>query len=233
VNKRQQNTLQTFRAALDWLAGCPDLTGVGAAALTPIGVQAAAFATAVDDAAAAAAEQERSRREAKGSVALARKLRKELVSNQMVHVATVARSARPHDARMVEALRVRHTQRGAQYQLAAAEAMAVAAGNYRAELARGGLAEDIPAVLRGAAAAFSQAFEARGSAVAARTGATARAHHSLLGGRRRLDLLTALLKRALRNDKPRFAAWMQVRRVAKVAVRRAGPSKPPLAGTEP
>ncbi len=233
MNKRQQNTLQTFRAALEWLAGCPDLTGVGAAALTPIGVQAAAFATAVDDASAAAAEQEHSRREAKGSVALAKKLRKELVSNQMVHVATIARSALPYDAKMVEALRVRHTRRSARYQLTAAEAMAVAAGKYRDALVKGGLTEDIPATFRKAAASFEQAIGARAMAVSTRTGATARAHGALLLGRRKLELLTALLKRALRNDKPRFVAWMQVRRVAKVAVRRAGPPKPPLAGTEP
>ena len=223
MNARQQNTLSTFKRIQNGLAERPDLTGVVAGATsnapTSIGAQALLLDAAVNDAVAAGAEQDGLSRSILGLGAEGSTLRTQLISDQMVHVATIARQAIPDVVRMTEAFRVPKVTRKNETLLAAAESMAKAGEQYKAQLVAGGLSADFPAELRSAAAALDDAVTSRGSEVANRKGASTSFHEALVRCRKAVDTLTVLIKRQLKGDKATIAWWMQLRRVPIVGVR--------------
>jgi hypothetical protein len=248
MNARQQNTLSTFQRIQAWLAERPGLTGISAGAssttpagstspatsatpagptapagttttITPIGEQSVLLDAAVSDAEAQFASENGLTRDIIGLGSEARTLRTNLISNEMVHVATIARVAIPDVVRMTEAFRVPKVSRKTATLLAAAEGMAKAGEQYKDKLVAGGLPADFPAQLRAAAAALQDAVDTRGKSVANRVGASKHFHEALVSGRKAVDSLTVLIKRQLKGDKATIAEWMQLRRILKVGVR--------------
>jgi hypothetical protein len=247
MNARLQNTLSTFKRIQEWLAQRPELTGItaGASSTTPAGTTSPATSTtpapsslpagstsptsigaqsllldaAVNDAVAAGADQDGLSRSILGLGAETKTLRTQLISDQMVHVATIARQAIPDVVRMTEAFRVPHITRKTETLLAAAESMAKAGEQYKDKLVAGGLSADFPAELRSAAAALDDAVKSRGSDVANRKGASTSFHEALKRGRKAVETLTAIIKRQLKGDKATIASWMLLRRVPIVGVR--------------
>lgn len=235
MNSRQQNTLATFKRIQAWLAERPELTGVVAGASTAttagsnppapstaptsIGAQSLLLDAAVNDAVSAGAVQDGLSRSILGLGAESRTLRTQLISDQMVHVATIARQAIPDVVRLTEAFRVPKVTRKTEALLAAAESMAQAGEQYKDQLVAGGLSADFPAELRSAAAAVDAAVKSRGGDVADRKGASTSFHEALVRCRKAVDTLTVLIKRQFKGDKSTIAAWTQLRRIPIVGVR--------------
>jgi hypothetical protein len=238
MHNRQQQLHQVFRQCLTWAAERFNLTGLLAGGdsstpaffttpATPIAEQCTVLQQAVGDATVCASEHERLDRDVRGLGAEATRLRRELVSNQMVHVATIARSAIPDVVRMTEALRTPRRTRKTEVLLAAAEAMATAGEKYMDKLVGSGLTADFPGQLRSAAAALKDTIDARKTSVVNRRGASKGLDEALGRGRKTVDRLTVLVKRELRNDPTAIGEWMQLRRIPKTAVRQAtGASAP-------
>jgi hypothetical protein len=246
MDNRQTQGLQNLRQILTWSAERPTLTGViaggtsstpaGSTTLaTPIAKQFAVLQQAVNDATARASEHEGLDREIRGQGAEATRLRKELVSQQMVHVATIARSAIPDVAKITEALRTPRRTRNTETLIATAEAMAKAVEQYKEDLTGHGLSVDFPGQIRGAAAALKDTIDARNANVVNRKSASKGLDEALGRGRKTVDRLTVLLKQELRNDPTTVSAWMQLRRLPRVSVKAAtGASAPaPAAPTAP
>jgi hypothetical protein len=228
MNSRQQNTLSTFKRIQDWLAQRPEITGItvsagtaGGSSTTPtsIGAQSLLLDAALNDAVAAGANQDGLSRSILGLGAETKTLRTQLISDEMVHVATIARQAIPDVVRMTEAFRVPRVTRKTEALLAAAESMAKAGEQYKDKLVAGGLSADFPAELRSAAAALNDVVTSRGSDVANRKGASTSFHEALVRGRKAVDTLTVLIKRQLKGDKATIASWTLLRRIPIVGVR--------------
>lgn len=211
MTKREMAALRMFRAARAWLAAQRDLTRTSTGSLTGIGRALARLSDDVRAIEAAGAAQERGTREIRGAARDIERRRKDLVSDELVHVATIARAVRV--PAMVADLRIDHTRRSVEDTLAAAEAIARGAVRWRERLEQSGLRGDVAAAIRRAADAYRQASSDLAGAVAARTGATVAVHTGLQSARADLETATALLKRALRNDPARLAEWMHVRRI--------------------
>jgi hypothetical protein len=232
MDTRQQQSLQTFRQILDWSAERPNFAGAasGEGSTSPVGATAAASAIAlqlgvlreaVNTATARASEYEGLDREVLGLGAEIRTLRKSLVRGEIVHVATIARTAIPDVVKMTEALRTPRLLR-TETLLAAAEAMAKAGEQYKQELVGSGLSADFPDQLRSAAAALKSAIDARRTRVVNRRGASKGFDEAIVQGRKAVDRVTVLVKRELRNDPTTISEWMQLRRL---------PRRSPVAGT--
>jgi hypothetical protein len=254
MNSHQQQVLATFRRALVWRTERPDVSGIPAGTITspaltgtpagsttpapstpaltgtpatPIAEQFSLLDSAVNDATAAASDQEGLNRSVLGLGAEIKTLRTELVSHQMVHVATIARTAIPDVARMTEALRTPKVTRKTETLLSAAEAMATAGEKYQPQLVAAGLPADFPAELRTVASSLKSAIDTRGASVATRRGTAKAFVEALARGRKAVDTLTVLIKRQFKGDKATVAEWMQLRRVPIVAVKQpAGTTVP-------
>jgi len=223
LERKAENVLKALRRGRSWFTENPELISVPSAdgsttTLTPIGQQAATLDAAVADITLHAAEQEAFDRSCRGLAALIAQLRKDLVSHQMVHVATIARVAIPDVVRMTEAFRTPDGV-GSEKLLIAADAMAKAGDQYKTELIQRGLPADFNDELRASAAAYKDAIDSRGAALASRRGAAIAVQDAMQRGREALDTLTVLLKRKLKGDRARLAEWSQLRRVTQVAVR--------------
>ena len=257
MNAKQQNTLGTFQQCQAWLAERPDVTGIvpsaatgvttggssipaqstapAATTLTPIGEQVALLNAAVNQATAEAAAFDGLSRTVLGLGSEAITLRRELISNQMVHVATIARTAIPDVVRMTEAFRVPKVSRKNGTLLAAAESMAKAGEEYKSQLVASGLSADFLEELRSAASALRDVIQTRGTTVADRVGATTAFHEAMVRGRKAVDTITVLIKRQFKGDRATVDSWMQLRRIRKVGARtQAGATVPAaLAATTP
>jgi hypothetical protein len=190
-----------------------------ASTITSIGEQSALLDAAVSEAETQFATENGLNRDITGLGSETKTLRTNLISNEMVHVATIARMAIPDVVRMTEAFRVPKVSRKTATLLASAESMANAGEQYKDKLVAGGLPADFPAQLRAAAAALKDAIETRGTSVANRVGASKQFHVALVNGRKAVDSLTVLIKRQLKGDTATIAEWMQLRRIPKVGVR--------------
>ncbi|MFI5310781.1 MAG: hypothetical protein ACHQQ3_06080 [Gemmatimonadales bacterium] len=256
MNAQQQQALSTFRSIDAWGAEHPDITGVtssasaatgnapGASSATPTGTSAPATSTttttsigeqfallhaAVNDAAAAAADQETLNRTILGLSAQAQQQRVELMSNQMVHVATIARTAIPDAVKMTEALRTPRKSRKTETLFSAAEAMATAGEQYKDALVASGLDANFPDELRGAAIALKNTVDERDRAVADRKGTEKAYSAALVRCRKAVDTLTVQIKRQFKGDRATVATWMQLRRIPKVKVQNPTGARVPVA----
>jgi hypothetical protein len=182
MDNRQQQSLQTFRQILDWSAERPNFAGVtpgegstspaGATVpASPIALQLGVLREAVGTATARASEYEGLSRAVDGLAAEIKTLRKALIQDEFVHVATIARTAIPDVVQMTEALRTPRRTRRTETLLATAEAMAVAGEQYKEKLVGNGLSADFPDRLRSAATALRNAVDARRTGVVNRRGA--------------------------------------------------------------
>jgi hypothetical protein len=237
LERKAENVLKALRRGQSWFTENPGLTSVPSAdgsttTLTPIGQQAAALDAAVADITIHAAEQEAFDRSCRGLAALIAQYRKDLVSDQMVHVATIARVAVPDVVRMTEAFRTPDGV-GSEKLLIAADAMAKAGDQYKEEMVRRGLSADFTDELRASAAAYKDAIDTRGAALASRRGAAVAVQGAMQRGREALDTLTVLLKKKLKGNRAKLAEWSQLRRVTQVAVRddAAATAAPAATGT--
>jgi hypothetical protein len=223
MDTRQQQSLQTFRQILDWSAKRPNFADVtpGEGSTSPVGATVPASAIAlqlgvlresVNTATTRASEFEGLDREVLGLGAEIRTLRKGLIRDQVVHVATIARTAIPDVVRMTEALRTPRSLR-TETLLAAADAMAKAGEQYKKELVASGLSADFPDQLRSSAAALKSAVDARRTRVVNRRGASKGFNEAMVQGRKAVDRLTVLVKRELRDDPTTVSEWMQLRRL--------------------
>jgi len=229
--------LKALRRGQSWFTENPELISVPSAdgsttTLTPIGQQAAALDAAVADITLHAAEQEAFNRSCRGLAALIAQYRKDLVSEHMVHAATIARVAIPDVVRMTEAFRTPDGV-GSEKLLIAADAMAKAGDQYKEEMVRRGLSADFTDELRASAAAYKDAIDTRGAALASRRGAAVAVQDAMQRGREALDTLTVLLKKKLKGKRAKLAEWTQLRRVTQVAVRddAAATAAPAATGT--
>jgi hypothetical protein len=243
MDSREQQTLQTFRQILDWSAKRPNFAGVtpvegstpaGATVpASPIALQLGMLREAVSDATARASEHEGLDREVLGLGAEIRTLRKGLVTDEMVHVATIARTAIPDVVRMTEALRTPRRTRRTETLLASAEAMAVAGEKYKDELVGSGLSADFPDRLRNTAVALKNAVDARRTSVVNRRGASNGFLEALGRGRKAVDRLTVIVKRELRDDPTTVSEWMQLRRIPRRKATAGAVTPVPVATTAP
>jgi hypothetical protein len=240
MDTRQQQSLQTFRQILDWSAKRPNFAGatagegstspVGATVpASPIALQLGILRESVSTATARASEHEGLDREVLGLSAEIKSLRKGLIQDEMVHVATIARTAIPDVVRMTEALRTPRRTRRTETLLASAEAMAVAGQQYSEELVGSGLSADFPSQLRNKAAALQDAIDARRTTAVNRRGASKGFVEAIARGRKAVDRLTVVVKRELRDDPTTVSEWMQLRKLRKVAVRPAATPGTPSA----
>ncbi|MFI5311029.1 MAG: hypothetical protein ACHQQ3_07335 [Gemmatimonadales bacterium] len=243
MNNHQQQVQSTNRRIISWAPEHPDITSiilVGSSSTpartialapsttpaTPIAEQLLLLEKSVNDAEAAASEFEGINRSVLGLGAEIITLRTDLVSHQMVHVATIARTAIPDVVRMTEALRTPRVTRKTEVLLSSAEAMAKAGEQYQAQLVAAGLAADFPAQLRGAAASLKSAIDSRGALVATRTGEARKFQEAIVRGRKAVDTVTVLIKRQFKGDASVIDQWMQLRRVPKSGVKQAVASAP-------
>ncbi|HVT39694.1 MAG TPA: hypothetical protein VHE78_11655 [Gemmatimonadaceae bacterium] len=214
MNSQQERTLQAFRRMQGWLAAQPELaTGPSSAADTPLARQVAALGVVVQQFTTRAAQQQSAGRGGKGSTAEARVLRVELIKQHMQPVADMAKAVIPDVVRMTEALRLPGIRLSTERLLAAAEAMAKAAEQYKTQLVQRGLPPDFVEQLRGVAAAYKQAIDARGQHIANGRGATEGLATARAEGRKLVLSLSVIINKRLRGDSVALAEWNQLKRV--------------------
>ena len=211
MNSYQKRTLQAFRRSQGWLASHPEL-GVAAAR------HVATLDQIVAQLSANGADQEMQDRAARDAVADTARLRKELVTQQMRHVAIMAETAIPDVTVMTVALR-RPTQADAEGILAAAAAMAKAAVQYQQVLVERGMPADFVEQLQHARTAFKRSIDARGAALGQRHYAVEATRDFVQQGHRVIETLSVLIELRYRDDRSTLAEWRQVKRVVVVGVR--------------
>jgi hypothetical protein len=229
MNSNQKRTFQAFRRIQGWLIAHPELTATQqsrptlvtpgtkqatTAGISPDGVakQVAAFNSNVDFITLAASDQEVSERDGRGATVEAARTRKELVAIHMRHIAVVAETAIPDVVRMTVALQ-RPRVADVEGTLAAADAMAKAAVQYRAELVSRGLPTDFIEQLQRAAAAYKQAIDTRGAARGKRALASSALETSTRKGKALLRTLSVFIERRFADDVNLLAEWRQLKHV--------------------
>ena len=232
MNSYQKRTLQASRRIQGWLIAHPELTEVRSSpqtrpelvttgtkqatipGISPDGVakQVAAFIANADFITSAAADQEISDRDARGASVEAARTRKVLVAQHMRHIAIVALSTIPEVVRMTVALQ-RPRAADIEGTIAAADAMAKAAVQYRAELVARGLPPDFIEQLQRAAAAFKNAIDARGAALGKRTLAASALKTGTRQGLAILRTLSVFVERRFADDVNLLAEWRQLKHV--------------------
>jgi hypothetical protein len=214
MNSQQERTLQAFRRMQGWLAAQPELaTGPSSAADTPLAQQVAALGVVVQQFTTRAAQQQSAGRGGKGSTAEARVLRVELIKQHMQPIADMAKAAIPDVVKMTEALRLPGIRLSTEKLFAAADAMAKASEQYKTALIQRGLPTDFVEQLRGVAAAYKQAIDARGQHIANGRGATEGLATAAAEGRKLVLSLSVMINKRLRADSVALAEWNQLKRV--------------------
>ena len=255
MNSHEKRSFQAFRRAQAWLVARRDLAAAvstvvrGSTGPQPVHATdsstatkqsiAAAFissaavaqkSAALDDVVAQlttlAAEQDQNHREARGAAKEIVRLRTELVSHQMRHVAIIAKAAIPDLVRMSAALQ-RPTRMDNEALIGAATAMADVAGQYKDLLVAEGLPADFADQLRTGSVALRQAIDSLGAAVGLRLKAGQAAHEAVRRGVRILDALSVIVAREYRGDAATLAQWNQQKRVTLVGPRQLA-AQPPV-----
>lgn len=257
MNSYQKRTLQAFRRIQGWLVAHPELSAVsspqqsrpqlvtqGAGSgsktapttlatipgISPDGVaqQVAAFNAVVDQVTAHASEQEMHDRDVRGAGQETARARRSLLTQHMRHVAIIAESAIPDVVRMTAGLK-RPRVHDAEAILAAADAMAKAATQYRSELVQRGLPADFIEQLQRAAEAYKRAIDTRGAAMGRRVVASSAVETAIRRGRGLVSALSVLVERRFADDANLVAEWEQLKHVVPFGVR----SQVPEAATSP
>jgi len=242
MNSYQKRTFQAFRRVQGWLVTHPELatpqsqsgpklvesggsktaptTLATIPGVSPDGVaqQVAAFNQIVDQIPGLAAEQEAQDREIRGAARETTRSRRSLVGQHMRHVSIIAETAMPDVVRMTEALR-RPRGKDAEALIAAADAMAKAAGQYKNELVQRGLPADFIEQLQRAAEAYKGAIDLRGAAIGRRVVASSAVETAVRRGRALINALSVLVERRFALDANLLAEWEQLKHIVRVGSR--------------
>jgi hypothetical protein len=213
--------LQAFRLLPPWL----DSHGLNAK-YPGIASYSGALDAAVVELTASAAEQDGHNRSAKGATADSKRIRKDLVSKDMQHVAAIARLAIPDVVAMSVELQMPKFGIDRQRLLNAAGAMATKAEQYHDVLVKQGLAEEYFVRLRNNAAALKQAIDAHGKSVALRRGATESIAAEVGRARKLVAMLSVLVEQVLADDPKTLAEWKKLKRATVRGVHRVATVAP-------
>jgi hypothetical protein len=208
VNQGQKGFLQVLRRMMIWLVAHPKVT-----ALPMVAAFVTALGAAIDELSDAAAQQDGHFRASKGATAESQRLRRELYRDNMRLVARIAKVSIPAVVKVTAALKMPKEDIDVEQLLTSAEALANAAEQNQDALVKQGLAPDAIAQLRSVREQYKAAIDARGHAVAQRTGATERVHAQREHARNLVDALDVLVTRALRDDRATLAEWTQLSRI--------------------
>jgi hypothetical protein len=207
----QSSQLQSLRAVEEFLTANADR--LGTVVSSGARRQLTETLAALD---AHAAEQAGSTFVSRGTTQRNRVLRRALVRD---HMAPIVRMARTQllplpDGNIFQAPRPGWSVERLH---AAAHGMATATAPHRAEFVRGGLDEDFVEALTSAADALVEAVNDRVQARGQVSGATRGLRTLLSSGRKLVDLLDALVVRALADDPALVANWRHVKRIRRRA----------------
>jgi hypothetical protein len=215
VQSRQGNRLQSLRAVEEFLAAnhatLDEVVNTGTRRQ---------FAKAVAALDVIVAEQEGSSVVAQGGTRRYRALRQALLRDHMAPIALIARAALVPAPEM-EALRMPKHNWSAERLAAAAHGMAQAAAPFAADFVTAGLRAGFIERLAAAADAMVQSVSDRVQTRGRLTGATKGLAATLASARKLVDVIDALVKRALPDDSALLASWKRVKRVRQVASRAA------------
>jgi hypothetical protein len=221
MNSYQKRTFQAFRRVQGWLVTHPELAAPNShPGISPDGVaqQVVAFNQIVDQIPGLAAEQEAQDREIRGAARETTRSRRSLVGHHMRHISIIAETAMPDVVRMTEALK-RPRGRDAESLIAAADAMAKAAGQYKTELVQRGLPADFIKQLQRAAESYKRAIDLRGAAMGRRVVASSAVETAVRRGAALVRALSVLVERRFALDANLLAEWEQLKHVVHVGSR--------------
>ena len=208
MNQGQKGFLQMLRRMWIWLAAHPKVTELPMMAAFVI-----ALGAAIDELSDAAAQQDGQLRVSKGATAEGQRLRRELYRDNMRLVARVAKVSIPAVVKVTAALKMPKEDIDVEQLLSSSEALANAAEQNQDALVKQGLAPDAIAQLRSVREQLKATIDARGHAVAQRSGATERVDAQRQHARQLVDAIDVLVTRALRDDRATLAEWKQLSRI--------------------
>jgi len=214
MDNKQQRMLQALRRVQAWCAANPELVPAPvppATAWSPLTRQLDAVNTIVAQVTAAATEQrvqtKRTTLGASDEPSLRKRLRAEM--HAITQVAQALRKTIPG----IGILRMPSQGIRNEGLLEAADALAKQASTYEAVLVEHALAPDFLAHLSAASSALRESLDSRGAARAGRVSATKQVRVTLSLGRQCVQIMDAVITKALRGEPARLAEWKHVRRV--------------------
>lgn len=207
MQTQQGNTLQSLRAVRIFLATYADrLAGIVHSQ------KHQQLDDAITDLESHHAEQAGSFTEARSSTERQYQLRRELLQDHMTPIARIAAADLP-DSPELKPLRMPRGRPSTERLAGFARGMAETAARYADTFIAGGLPVDFIAQLRAAADAMVAEVDARNQHRARRGAATEALKVKLSQGRKIVDVLDALVKKAIKGDPFILAKWGMVKRV--------------------
>ena len=221
MNRTERSTLSSFLRVQEFLAQNPV-----AEAPATLGTQASALNDVIARLSNDTVDQEAGGRFTRVHTESQRTLRAQLYTDHMQPIARVAREVFGASG-MDRAFRLPKLTTVNQTLLAAAGAMAEAAGKARDVFVQHGLSQDFIEQLRASATALETARTAKTESARRRVTATAAVKDQVKQGRKAVRLLDAILKPRLAKDPELLAAWSSAKRVRPTTVASDSAASPP------